>query len=161
MSLLKLNFPFTVPASYREGKNEYNGCLIIKLIESEVKNKFRYHRNVSLCRRDQGLLVQLSSLKEDNCTEHPVSHGEGDQHAQHPGQTPAGLRQSTNVSNGVEDPRASEEAEVKQSSRKFRATQSVKKTDHHEGDYVLQVILMTPGKTTQQIVQYTILKHTI
>lgn len=65
------------------------------------------------------------SLKEENCAEHPVCHRESDQHAHYPGQTPAGLRQHTNIGDSVEDPRACKEAEVKQSSSKTRPCQAV------------------------------------
>lgn len=57
----------------------------------------------------------VSSLKEEACAEQPVSHGEGDQHAQYPGRSPTGLRQTANISDGVEEPRAGKDAEVKQS----------------------------------------------
>lgn len=88
----------------------------------------------------------MSSLKEENCAEHPVSHGGGDQKAQHPGQSPAGLRQNADVGDGVTNTRAGKEAEVKHGSWKLGSSQSVEQADHHEGNNVLQVILMTPGE---------------
>lgn len=53
-------------------------------------------------------------LEDKNGAEDPIGHGEGDEHAHHPGQTPAGLGQSGNVGDGVEDPRSSKHPEVKQ-----------------------------------------------
>ena len=37
----------------------------------------------------------------------------------------------------LEDPRAGKEAEVKQSSRKLRSSQSIEQADHHKGNNVL------------------------
>ena len=106
------------------------------------KNSFRLHVEMLACVKGQGLL----SLKDESCAEHPVSHGEGDQQTQQKGQSPAGLRQSAHIGDGVEDPSASKEAEVKQSSRELRSSQSVEQADHHEGNNVLQVILVTPAQ---------------
>lgn len=89
-------------------------------------------------------------LKEEYCAEHPVRHRESDEHAHYKGQTPAGLRQRTNIGKGVEYPRARKEAEVKQSSSKTRPRHAVEQTDEHEGNYVLYVILVTPGQQKTQ-----------
>ena len=85
-------------------------------------------------------------LKVENGAKHAVRHGEVDQQADHPGQTPAGLRQREQVGDGVADARAGEDAEVKQSDRQHRASQSVKQADQHEGNNGLYVILVTPGE---------------
>lgn len=90
--------------------------------------------------------ISKVSLKEKHCAEHTVHHRESDQHAHYPGKTPAGLRQCTNIGNGVEDSRACKETEVKQSSSKTRPCQAVEQADEHEGNYVLNVILVTPGQ---------------
>lgn len=100
----------------------------------------------SLSKRLQGLTGPGLCLKDENCAQHPVDHGEGDQHADYPGQPPAGLRQSEDVGDGVADPRADEDAEVKQSGRELGSSQSVEQADYHEGNNVLQVVLMTPGE---------------
>lgn len=83
-------------------------------------------------------------LKHKNCAEHPVSHGQVYQHAHGPGQTPAGLRQSTSIGDGVGKSGTSKNAKMKQSTWKFRSSQCVEQTDHHKGNDVLQVILVAP-----------------
>lgn len=97
-----------------------------------------------MCRR--GLLVQDVSLEDEDCAEHPVGHAEGDQHAHEPAQSPAGLRQGEHVGDGVADPRAGKDPEVKQSGRELGSGQSVEQADHHERNDVLQVILVTPAE---------------
>lgn len=59
-------------------------------------------------------VLDLWALEDEDCTEDPVGHREGDQHAHYPGQSSAGLRQNVDVRNGVEDPGAGEHTEVKQ-----------------------------------------------
>lgn len=53
----------------------------------------------------------------------------------------------------MEDPRGGKDAEVEQSGAEIRPRQAVEEADEHEGNYVLYVILVTPGQKKKKHTQ--------
>lgn len=83
------------------------------------------------------LILQPQSSAEDM-----VGHGDSSTHAHDPGQTPTGLRHLHHVRCCMDKTWPYKQAEVEQSGGKLRSCQSVEQANQHEGNDVLQVILM-------------------
>jgi len=80
----------------------------------------------------------------ESLREHPVGHAEGDHHPGQPGQGSAGLGQRQHVGHGVADPRGGEHPEVEEGGGEVGPRQAVEQANDHEGDDVLQVVLVAP-----------------
>lgn len=102
-----------------------------------------------------GEIAKMILLQLQYCGEDLVGHGESGNHAHHPGQTPARLRQLHHIGYRVDKTWPYKEAEVEQSCGKLRSCQSVEQTDHHKGNNVLQVILVASGDKEQSSFLHT------
>lgn len=125
---------------------------------ASVSWETRRHVGIWACAETSGTVLPL---KDENFAEHPVSHGEGDQHSHYPGQSSAGLRQNGDVGDGVEDPTPGENAEVKQSGWELRSSESVKQADQYKRNNVLNVVLMTSGERKQGLFKPCFLHNNI